>query len=806
MNRFSRSWATAIVNYRKLVIGISIATLATALALVLIPSSFIHLYHDNSNENYFVEHDPSLLAFNRLLERFGDPEHLVIGIPARETDKDVFEAETILMIEELSNFLEDHRHINLVRSLSKYQYTHDDAGMMATDDLFEDIDALTENPEELEHAREIMKGETLALGKLITEDFKHTQIVARSVYIHSENQHKVELVQEVQEFIAKQGYLERGYQLYISGDPFIGERFQTLTERDMAWINPTMGIIILIILVVVFRSFSGTFAPLVVILSTMLLVTTVQGLFGWPFTAVNSALIPTVIILAIGTAVHVLVEFFHFRRKGEVPTTAAEHTVADLFFPILFTCITTSIGFATLSVTELAPVREFAWLAAIAPLIIFILSMTTFPAILSYIQEQPAKIGKSQKKSTIDTFLEALPTWIGRRSKTLALLGIAVTIFSLYSVSYIHVDANITNYFKAGSSVNAGLDYFNKNFKGISNFEVIVDTGEDEGIKNPELLKRVDAMQKAFEAYQETGFSTSIIDFYKQINQSLNENQKEWFTLPTSREMAAQFLLLYENTGPDEDLSDLKDFNNRYLRVQIPVINMNESKATALLKDIHSMLARDFPDLNLEITGGLVMNNAQNVYVNNGMFQSFAIAILVIGLCFILLFRSFKYGIIALVPSIIPILLTGGLVSMAGIAMDLGTMIVGAMTIGIAVDDSIHLMSRYLLMRKRGNSVHASIQYAMHTSGRAVLLTSIILVSGFSVMLLGSFVSYIYVGLFSAMIMTFALIGDLFFMPAMLYVLDAKGEQTDFEVAAPEVAEISKQIKNESPNQEPEHA
>ena len=109
--------------------------------------------------------------------------------------------------------------------------------------------------------------------------------------------------------------------------------------------------------------------------------------------------------------------------------------------------------------------------------------------------------------------------------------------------------------------------------------------------------------------------------------------------------------------------------------------------------------------------------------------------------------------------------------------MDLGTMIVGAMTIGIAVDDSIHLMSRYLLMRKRGSSVHDAIQYAMHTSGRAVMLTSLILVSGFSVMLLGSFVSYIYVGLFSAMIMSFALVGDLIFMPAILYVLDGNNEK-----------------------------
>lgn len=766
MNRFSHAWAQAVVKYRNWIILLTVALLIAA------PQSFSRLYHDNSNENYFVEHDPNLLAYERLIDRFGEPEYLVIGVPARAGDTDVFEAQTIQMIDELTRFLEDHRHITQVRSLSKYQYTHDDDGMMATDDLFEDVDELVDNSELLGEAREIMRGETLALGKLITNDFQHTQIIARSTYISGENQHKVELVEEVNKFIKDHDYAAQGYTLFISGDPFIGERFQTLTERDMAWLNPAMFFIILGILIAVFRTFSGTLAPLVVIISTMILVTSIQGLFRWPFTAVNSALIPTVIIISIGTAVHVLVEFFQFRRKGNSPTTAVQHTIEELFFPILFTCITTSIGFIALSVTELAPVREFAMLAAISPMIIFLLSMSTFPAVLTYIKEQRKSMNSDG--SLISRFLVALPTWIAKRRKTLTVFGLLFTIFSLYSVSHIKVDANVANYFKKGSSVNAGLDYFNEHFKGISNFEVIVDTGEDEGIKNPEILARVDALQNAFEAYEETGVATSVVDFYKQINQALHEDDESWFTLPTSREMAAQFLLLYENTGPDEDLSDLKDFNNRYLRVQVPVINMDESKATALLKNVHAMLAKDFPDVNLEITGGLVMNNAQNVYVNNGMFQSFGIAILVIGICFIVLFRSFKYGLVALVPSIIPVLLTGGLVSMAGIHMDLGTMIVGAMTIGIAVDDAIHLMSRYLLMRKRGYKVHDAIQHAMNTSGRAVLLTSLILVSGFSIMLFGSFVSYIYVGLFSAMIMSFALIGDLIFMPAILYVLDAK--------------------------------
>lgn len=785
MNQFSSGWASFVIRNRFAIL------VATLLLIVLAPLSFNRLYHDSSNESYFVEHDPHLTSFNNLVDKFGDPEYLVVGIPARAEDEDVFTAETLRMIDEMTVFLEDHRHVTQVRSLSKYQYTHDDDGVMATDDLFEDIDALEKNPKLLDQAREIMSGEKLALETLITRDFKNTQIVARNVYLPGENTHKVELVHELQDFIAKHGYREAGHHIRLSGMPVIGERFEVLTQNDMAWINPTMGVIMVLILFAMFRSVFATLVPLVVIITTMLLVTALQGWLKWPFTAVNSALIPTVIILCMGTCIHVLVEFFQFRFGGKAPRDAARETIDDLYYAVLFTCVTTSMGFIALSVTQLKPVREFAVLAAIAPMVIFVLCMTTLPAILSYIswlprnrKVSPDDVGSDNEtilshqegKSLTNWLTQHIPQFTFKKRKSIAVLGVLVTLFSLYGVSHMRVDANVVNYFKKNSWMNQDLHYFNDVFKGISNLEVVVDSGEPGGIKNPALLQRVDDLQQWLAHFEETGKPTSLLDFYKQINQSLHSDDTAWYKLPTSREMAAQFLLLYENTGPNEDLSDLKDFDEQYLRVRVPVLNMDESKLTQLMNELRDGVASKFSDLNLELTGNLVMSNAQNRYVNNGMFRSFGIAILVIGLSFIVLFRSFKYGVIALVPSIVPVLLTGGLVSMAGIPMDLGTMIVGAMTIGIAVDDSIHLMSRYLLLRRRHYSVFEAVQYAMNSSGRAVILTSIVLVSGFSVMLLGSFVSYIYVGLFSAMIMSLALIGDILFMPALLYLLDGDNE------------------------------
>lgn len=774
MTRFVDTWAHCVVRFRAAIL------LASIILIVQSPFSFGRLYHDDSNESYFLEHDPNLNAFDRLLERFGDNEYLLVGIPARAGDADVFNADTVRIIHEISEFLENHRHVTQVRSLSQYEYTHDDAGMLATDPLFEAIETSDNpatpavTPEALTAAREIMRKEKLALGTLLTDDLQHTLIAARTSYRPGENNHKVEVVTELREFIAERGYADQGFTLHMSGVPVIGERFQTLTQRDMAWINPVMGVLMIGILFAIFRSAFATALPLLLIGCVILVITGLQGVLRWPFTAVNSALIPTVIILSIGTAIHVLVEFFHFRRQGLTPPAASRATTRDLLHPVFFTSLTTAAGFLTLAVTELTPVRQFALLAAASAMLIFLFSTTALPALLSYIPWVPRGHAphNPQQINAMTRLLSALPNFTRTHSRKIAATGILLALFSVYSIRHMTVDTNIVNYFKDDSWVNQDLHYFNRTFKGISNLELIVDTGRDGGIKDPAILARVDDLQTWLENRAETGTALSIIRFYKQIHQSLNGNDPQHFTLPTSPEMAAQFLLLYENTGPDEDLSDLKDFNERYLRISVPILNMDARDMTAALTSIRQHIEHEFSDLSLEITGALVMNNAQNNYVNSGMFLSFGIAILVIGVSFLVLFRSLKYGLIGLIPSIVPVLLTGGLVSMAGIAMDLGTMIVGAMTIGIAVDDSIHLMSRYLLRRKRGDGVFEAIQSAFSTSGKAVILTSIILVCGFSVMLLGSFVSYIYVGLFSAMIMSFALIGDLLFMPALLFILD----------------------------------
>lgn len=266
------------------------------------------------------------------------------------------------------------------------------------------------------------------------------------------------------------------------------------------------------------------------------------------------------------------------------------------------------------------------------------------------------------------------------------------------------------------------------------------------------------------------------MDFLKEINQALHGDDPAYFEIPASREMTAQFLLLYDSSDANQDLSDIKDFDNRYVRLVVPVVNMPASEMQAELDTITACLDNNYAGLQAGLTGTMALLTVREVYISEGIVLSFSIALAVISLFFIILFRSVKYGLLSIVPSILPIILTGSIAALLGVYLDISTMIVGAMTMGIAVDDAIHVMSRYLLAKEAGATTHQAIQRAMNESGRAVVFSSMVLLFGFSVLCFGSFTTTIYVGLFGSIIMSLALLGDLIFLPAILYLVDGHDE------------------------------
>lgn len=761
------AWADFVIAKRLYVI---VASFVLLLGALLTPDT---IPFDNSTERFFVADDPALTDYDRLIELFGDNEYLIVGIEAAADSNDIFTADTLRDIAAISDFLDFHEYVTQLRSLTNFQYIHADGDDLSTDYLIDDLEQLLSDPDSIAELKSTLAQEELALDTLITRDFRHTVIAARVMYEGETSENKIKLVNDLNNFIEEQNIGSDNYHIHISGYALLQERFETVSAEDSALLIPLMIVLMIVILICSFRSIVATIFPWVVIACGLLIVLELQGYLGIPHTTIDSnALAPTLIIIGIGIVIHVLVEFFHNINLGSSSEQAARTTIIHIWRPAFFTAITTSAGFLSLTATKILPIREFAVLGAIGPLVLFLFSLTVLPAMLSYVKKISPKTGDVLDDGIITRITQKVPDFTLRyRNRILVFASIALA-FSIWNIPNIRIDSNYIHLFKENSEARQNLMYFDDVYRGAMNLDIILDSGEVDGIKQPEFLQQLVEIQSWLNARDKLGSVNSLADYLQEINQALNADDPSYFRIPDSQEMSAQFLLLYDSSGANEDLSDIKDFDNRYTRLVVPVVNLPASELQAELDVITAHFNQNYPQLQPAITGTMALLTVQDMYISEGMARSFIIALSVITAFFIILFRSFKYGILSIIPSVLPIILAGSIAGWLGILMDQAAVIVFAMTMGIAVDDAIHVMSRYLLAKKTGASTRQCIERAMIESGRAVVFSSIVLVFGFSVLCFASFTTIIYVGMFGAIIMSLALIGDLVVLPAILYLID----------------------------------
>ena len=767
MKDFQSQWAESVINNRVIVIAFSFLLLVFSIFLII----KFPLKYDNSFEMFMLKDDPNIEKFENFRDLFGDAEYLSVGIEAPISDQDLFSAKTIRIIHEISTMLEDHVHVTKVSSLSKYQYTRHLNGSMITEDLFKDASALEDGSSDLLYARNLIRAEPLAINTIISQDLRHTRILARTEYVRNENKHKIKISNDIYRFLNENNYLSQGYHIRLAGSAIIAERFDTLSKRDSAILNPSVAVIMCVILWFVYSSISACILPWFLIGTSIGIVGGLQAAFNIPITVVNGALVPTLMIIGMGVSVHILSEFHSLRLNGASPTEASKTTIRNLLKPIFFTALTTSTGFGALSVTDLVPVRQYALLAASGSLIIFLISMTLFVSVLSFISVAPNKKKMSLLNQIVSRLTSTLALFSFKNKKIIVFICSLCVIFCVVTLPKISVDSNIFNYFKSNNWINHDMEYFDQIYK-FGGLELVIDSEMIDGIKDPTFLKRVQSLETYLNKFERTGKVTSVIELLKRLRQSLNGDNQDYFILPDTSDMTAQLLLMYANSGANNDLSDSIDFDNRFLRLTVPIENSSANQFAAFYYHMRNQVKVKYPNLNIYYTGPMVLYNAQETYINSGLKQSFSFALLMIALSFFVLFKSLKYGFIALFPSVLPILIVGGATVLMGLSLDLGTVIVGAMCMGIAVDDAIHVMARYIDYKEQKFTTKQSIDQAVKESGKAVILTSLILVFGFSMMLFASLIPTILLGVFVSLIMALALLGDLLVLPALLHLLD----------------------------------
>ena len=738
-------------------IGIPIIVFALAFNLK-------NLQMDGSYRIWFAEDSKTLTDYDNFRSTFGNDDALVITFQ----DKDgIFNKKALQSVENITKALWKMKYIARVDSITNYQYVHSNPNEpddIVVEDFIKNIDKAT--PEYLANRKEIAINDPLVVDGFISTDGTTTMISARlTPKVNDDSDKSIEIMKLIDKILAPE--IERtGYKYWLNGGPPLNHAFVTIGMADMIFI-PIILIASIILLLLLFRRVSGALIPIGVVTFTFLTVLAIQVLLGYKLNNFTINLPLFIVAIGIADAVHVYSIWILHRQEGDENFIAVEHSLRKNFLPIFLTSLTTTIGFATLTISEVIPVLTLGIATASGAILAFIISVIWMPSVLLILK-------KEFKSEIIEKIKEKKPLGYGKfivkHDKQIAI--ITTVIFSLLAIGLtkVKIDSNTIRYFDESVEIRKSTEFTSDNLTGPMAYEIVVDSKEEGGIKDPTFLKTVELFYKDFQkTYPDVRHLNSLLDTIKRFNKVVNNSEE----IPDNRNLIAQYLLLYSLSLPQGmEINDKMDIKEQRLRVTARVNIVDTSKDLEMI-DYVSEWWKQTP-YSASVQGQTAMFAHMQKDVTNTLVYSLSIAILLVSLVMLLIFKRFKILWVFVLPNILPVILVIGLMGWIGITIDIGVAIAGAIIIGVAVDDTIHFLVKYFDARKRGLSMEETFDEVLRYAGKAILFTTIILSIAFSLFAFSTFTPNQNFGVVTAFALIIAFVVDLILLPALLSIADKK--------------------------------
>lgn len=393
--------------------------------------------------------------------------------------------------------------------------------------------------------------------------------------------------------------------------------------------------------------------------------------------------------------------------------------------------------------------------------------MTLIPLMIYFFRNTKAMVKdyKIQKN-----YLSRLPGGIAlfllKNKRIILCISAVCVVGSIFGLTRIRVETNLIEYFKKGSAIYQDFQFIDNRLNGVDTLEISIKSKNDESLMTPGVLKQIEAMESYLVSLPIVGITTSVNTFIKQMNKSFHAEKPEFYSIPDSGEMIAQYMLIY---GGDEIYNFLND-DYTWTRISARISEHSSKELARYLNDISAFIEKNIntSDIEVRVTGKTFLVNKLLKSIVDSQVESLLLAFVIIFGILFLVFRSFKLGCISLIPNGLPILFNLGLMGLVGIPLNTATAIISAVAIGIAVDDTIHYLTMYQFYRSQGMPMGEAALESVKAKGEPIMVTSFILCFGFGVMVFSSFVPTIQFGFLIAVIMLFAMVCDLFILPALL--------------------------------------
>lgn len=724
---------------------------------------------------FFGSENPQLTAFEKMQKTFTKNDGVAFIVAPK--DRVVFKEETLAAVYALTTESWQIPYASRVDSITNYQHTVAEDDDLIVADLLLEPELLPEL--DLEATKNITLTEPVLRKKLISEDASVTVINATiqlpGIDPVTELPEVVGKVREIRAQILEE-YPELDIQL--SGMIMMNNAFTESSLNDNATLVPIMFLVIALAMIFLLRTITGSIATMVIVVFS---ITSAMGIAGWMgfFLTGPSASAPTIIVtLAVADCIHILTTLLYEMRHGMEKKKAIIESLRVNFQPILLTSVTTAIGFLSMNFSDSPPFNDLGNIVAMGVMLAFLFSITLFPAMLSVL---PIKVvPEAERKSD---FMASIANIVIAKRKILFPASIVVIVGISAFVPQNILNDNFVKYFDETVPFRQATDFMEERVSGLMTQEIQVDSKESGGINNPEYLKVLADFTDWMREQPETENINVLSDVIKRLNKNMHGDADEYYTLPSERELAAQYLLLYELSLPyGLDLNNQIDVDKAASRIMVTTKNLTSTQNIDLENRINQWFADNAPNyLATTASPNLMFAHIgqRNIY---SMLLGTTAALILISLLLGFALRSVKFGFISLIPNLIPAAIGFGLWFFIDGQIGLALSVVTGMTLGIVVDDTVHFLSKYLRARRvKNKDTVEAVRYAFASVGRALWVTTLVLIAGFMVLAQSSFKLNADMGLLTAITIGVALIVDFVFLPPLLMLIDKNKKDTEGE-------------------------
>lgn len=717
---------------------------------------------------YMPQKHPAFVYSNMAEKWFNIKDAIIIAV---ENDKSIYNYQTLKKIKDITKKLQKMKEIekNDVTSL----YTADN--IIGTEEGL-DVKAfykrVPRNSDKLNDLRQKVHSNKMVFGRIVSNDEKSTLIIAKindDVFSHDFYKKILELAKSY----------EGPEKLYVAGQPIVEGTLAYLMPNDMKRMVPAVLLVIAIVLFLLLRSIKSTIVTLFIVLFSTIWTFGLMALLNIPIYSVTT-MIP-VMLIAIGVAygihlysnLNLYMQDHPFASKYE----AVKDMIHNMWKPVLMAAITTAVGFISLLTSQVYPIKYFGLFTAFGVITAMFFSLTIIPAELMLFGlpklRRKNRGLRNSSDSNKDNFAFSFAMKIVKYKYVTMIFAVVVIIVSIYGISRIWVNSSFLDKFEKNSPIVLTDQFINQHFGGTSTLNVILEGKEKDTFKDSDVLHLMDSMQQDAESLKMCGGSFSLVDFLKRMNKVMHADDEKYDTIPNSRNLIAQYLLLYEMSGDPDKLWQVvtEDYEKANVTLQLKSDNSKTlEEAIAVVEKYRPLFKKLNVTLNYAGSGykELVFTNL----IFKGQVSSLGLSLFIVIGLLTLMFRKLSLGLIGSVPITVTAMINFGVMGLLNIPLSTTTALISSIAIGIGVDYAIHFVERYRAYAEQTGDKDLTSKLTMYHSGRAIFFNAVVVISGFLVLLLSAFPPNRSLGLLIALNMFTSFAGTVTIVLILLYVKD----------------------------------